>query len=37
MEIVETTIYTELITSLVSDEEYFEFQKFLADNPTLEQ
>lgn len=35
MEIVETAIYTELITSLLSDEEYFEFQKFLADNPTF--
>ena len=35
MEIVETTIYAELITSLLSDEEYYELQKFLADNPTF--
>jgi len=31
MEIVKTSIYTEDITKLLSDEEYQELQKFLGD------
>ncbi len=33
MEIVETTIYTEDITKLLSDEEYQELQTFLVEHP----
>lgn len=33
MEIVETSIYTADITKLLSDEDYNEFQKFIAQHP----
>jgi len=33
MEIVETSIYTQDIIKLLSDEEYQELQKFLAEHP----
>lgn len=33
MEIVETSIYTEDITKLLSDDEYQELQKFLVEHP----
>ena len=33
MEIVETSIYTEDITQLLSDDEYQELQKFLVEQP----
>ncbi len=33
MEIVETSVYTEDITKLLSDDEYKELQKFLVEHP----
>ena len=35
MEIVETSVYTEDITKLLSDEEYRELQVFLVEHPTF--
>lgn len=33
MEFVETPIFTKLISELISDEEYYAFQKYLGENP----
>ena len=33
MEFVETPIFTKVISELISDEEYYSFQKYLAENP----
>jgi mRNA-degrading endonuclease RelE of RelBE toxin-antitoxin system len=35
MEIVETSVYTEDIIKLLSDEEYQELQRFLVEHPTF--
>ena len=33
MEFIETTVFTERITKLLSDEDYYELQAMLAENP----
>lgn len=33
MEFIETPIFTKAITELLSDDEYYDFQKYLVENP----